>query len=131
MEKKFGIATKAIIRRGDGKYLVVFKSETEDINPNEIDIPGGRLKFGEDILTGLKREIKEELGIEIEVIKPSRVWSLIKSDLHLAGITFLANYLGGEVGLSGEHTRYQWVTKEEVLNGDYPKWIKNEFKELS
>lgn len=130
MERKFGIATKAIIKNNENKYLVVFKSETEDINPNEIDIPGGRLKFGEDVNEGLKREITEELGIEIEILKPSRVWSLIKEELHLVGITFLANYIGGEVGLSGEHTHFQWVSKEEILDGDYPKWIKNEFKEL-
>lgn len=129
MEKRFGIAVKAIIKKGD-EYLVLFKSDIEDINPNEIDIPGGRIEFGENIEEALKREIKEELGIEIAVRNPSRVWGFVKEDLHLIGITFLADYLEGKIVLSGEHRSYKWVTKDAALRGSYPKWIKNEFNAL-
>lgn len=130
MENYFGVATKAIIKNQEGKYLVLFKSEIEDINPNEIDIPGGRLEFGEDIEEGLKREIREEINLTINIEKPSRVWSLLKDNLHLVGITFLATYVEGSINLSDEHNSYRWVTKEEILEGDYPKWIKKEFFNL-
>ena len=130
MDKKFGVATKAIIKNNDGKFLVIFKSDTEEISPNKIDIPGGRLKFGEKLEEGLKREIKEELGITIEIIKLSRVWSLIKDDFHLVGLTFLAEYTSGEVQLSGEHTNFKWVDKKTIIRGDYPKWIKEEFSTI-
>ena len=128
MERKFCIAVKAIIKNEEGKYLVLFKSETEEINPKEIDIPGGRMKFGESAEESLKREIEEEIGVEIEIIKPSRIWGFVKNDLHLVGITFLAKYIGGEFRLSGEHTKYEWIDKEKILTGNYPKWIKEEFK---
>lgn len=127
MDRKFGVATKAIIKNNDGKFLVIFKSDTEEISPNEIDIPGGRLKFGEKLEEGLKREIREELGITIENIKLSRAWSLIKDDLHLVGLTFLADYISGEVQLSGEHTDFKWIDKETIIKGEYPEWIKKEF----
>lgn len=131
MDRKFGIATKAIIKNQDNKFLVIFKSDTEEISPNEIDLPGGRLKFGEELEEGLKREVKEELGIRIEISRLSRVWVLIKDDLHLVGLTFLANYISGEIKSSGEHTNFQWVDKETILNGNYPKWIKKEFNEIA
>ena len=108
MEKKFGVATKAIIQNKDGKFLVLFKSELEDIGQNEIDIPGGRIEFGEDSITSLMREIKEETNLEIDVIRPSRVWNLIKDDLHLVCITFIANLIGGVINLSGEHDSYNF-----------------------
>jgi 8-oxo-dGTP diphosphatase len=130
MENHFGVAIKAIIKNQEEKYLVLFKSEIEDINPNEIDIPGGRLEFGEDIEEGLKREIREEIGLIISIEKPSRVWSLLKDDLHLVGITFLATYVEGSINLSNEHNSYRWVTKEEILEGEYPNWIKKEFINL-
>lgn len=130
MERKFGVAIKAIIKNDGGRYLVLYKSETEEINPNEIDIPGGRMKFGENAEESLKREVYEEIGIMIEVIKPSRVWGFVKDNLHLVGITFLAKYVKGEFKLSGEHTRYEWIGKKKILTGDYPKWIKEEFKIL-
>lgn len=128
MEKKFGVATKAIIKNENGKFLVLYKSETEEISPNEIDVPGGRMKFGEKAEESIKREVKEEVGINIEIVKPLRVWGLIKDDLHLVGITFLAKYIDGEFMLSGEHTKYEWIDKEKILVGDYPEWIKEEFK---
>lgn len=130
MERKFGVAIKAIIKNDDERYLVLYKSETEEINPNEIDIPGGRMKFGENAEESLKREVYEEIGIMIEVIKPSRVWGFVKDNLHLVGITFLAKYVNGEFKLSGEHTRYEWVDKKKILTGDYQKWIKEEFRIL-
>ena len=131
MNKEFGIALKALIKNKEGKYLILHKSDKDDINPNQIDIPGGRMEFGEDFISALKREIKEELNIEIEIGKPSRVWSLIKDNLHLIGITFNAQYLTGEIKLSFEHDSYSWVSKEEIANGNYPLWIKEEFKSLS
>jgi 8-oxo-dGTP diphosphatase len=130
MDRKFGVATKAIIKNKDNKFLVIFKSDTEEISPNEIDLPGGRLKFGEEIEDGLRREVEEELGLKIEILKLSRAWSLIKDDLHLVGLTFLANYVSGEIKLSGEHTNFQWVDRDTILKGDYPKWIKKEFENI-
>jgi 8-oxo-dGTP diphosphatase len=130
MEQKFGVATKAIIKNKDNKFLVLLRSDIEEISPNEIDIPGGRLKFGEELEDGLKREVKEELGITIEILKLSRAWSLIKDDLHLVGLTFLANYVGGEIELSGEHNNFQWVSKSDIMEGDCPKWIKEEFSKI-
>jgi 8-oxo-dGTP diphosphatase len=130
MDRKFGIATKAIIKNKDNRFLVIFKSDTEEISPNEIDIPGGRLKFGEIFEDGLKREIKEELGITIKIVKLSRAWSLIKDELHLVGLTFLADYVDGEVQLSGEHTSFKWVNKESIIKGNYPSWIKKEFEAI-
>lgn len=130
MDRKFGVATKAIIRNDEGKYLVLHKSEIEKISPNEIDIPGGRMKFGEGVEESLKREIAEELGIHIEIEKPLRVWGFIKDNLHLVGITFLAKYIDGEIKLSEEHTKHEWVGRDKILMGDYPEWIKEEFKRL-
>ncbi|MFA7209133.1 MAG: NUDIX domain-containing protein [Parcubacteria group bacterium] len=130
MERKFGVATKALIKNDDGKYLVLYKSGTEEINPNGIDIPGGRMEFGESAEESLKREVREELGINIEIGRPSRVWGFVKDGLHLVGITFLAKYAGGELKLSGEHTGYGWIDKNMVLEGVYPEWIKEEFERV-
>ncbi len=130
MEKRFGVATKAIIENGEGKFLVLFKSNDEDINPNEIDIPGGRIEFAEEPDACLVREVKEETDLDIKVIKPTRVWSLVKEDFQLIGITYLVELIGGDISLSGEHDAYRWMTKEEIINGEYPKWIKKEFAGL-
>ena len=48
----------------DGKVLLV--RESKDIS-GKWEMPGGGLDFGEDIREGLKREIKEEIGLDIEI----------------------------------------------------------------
>ena len=50
----------AFIKNGD-KYLLETADERSN---NTIAIPGGHVLAGEDGITGLKRELKEELGLE-------------------------------------------------------------------
>jgi len=129
--KKFGIATKAIISDEKDCYLILHKSSEEEVNPNEADIPGGRVEFGEDLEAGLIREVLEETGLNIRIKSPTRTWSLVKEDLHLVGITFLAEVVEfKEVILSNEHSGYKWLKKEEIMLGEYPAWLKKEFEQI-
>ena len=41
-----------------------------DKNKEHITLIGGRIKSGEDSITALKREIKEEIGADTEYVKP-------------------------------------------------------------
>lgn len=41
------------------------------------EIPGGHINFGENIVEGLKREIKEEMNVEIKVGDPFFVFDYI------------------------------------------------------
>lgn len=52
----------------DGKLLL--SREAESNSGQAFDLPGGGLDFGEDINTGFRREIKEEIGLS--VIKMSK-----------------------------------------------------------
>lgn len=126
---KFGVAVKAIIKHND-KYLVIKKSSSEDVTPNNFDIPGGRLEFKEKPEEALHREVKEETGLKIDIIAPTRTWSFCpKDDFQLVGITFLCNLLDGELKLSDEHTLGEWHSYKEIIeNNFFPDWLKEEFK---
>lgn len=126
MSQTFWVATKAVIINDQGKILIIYKSNKDEVNPNDYDIPGGRLEFWEKIEDGIKREVKEELGIEVQIEKPSRVRWFVKNDLHLIWITFLAKYLGWKIALSFEHTNFMRKTKKEILDGNFPKRLKEE-----
>lgn len=54
----YRVSVKALIKNTEGKILVLKE------NQDTWSLPGGGLDHGEDPIIGLKREIKEELGIE-------------------------------------------------------------------
>lgn len=125
---EFGVAVKAIIKK-DGKYLIIRKSKDEDVTPNTIDIPGGRIEFGEEPEDALKREVKEEVGLDVTIIGPIKTWNFkTKDDFQLVGITFLCETEGGNVTLSDEHTEYHWKTHDELKEIGLPSWSLKEFE---
>ena len=58
--------------------------------------PGGGLEEGETLEEGVIREIKEEFGINVKVIK--RLYELENTKLHMKEYFFLCEYLDGEFG---------------------------------
>ncbi len=58
-----GILTK------DGKFLVEKRRDDDDADPGYVEIPGGHVREGESLENALRREMKEELGIEVERMK--------------------------------------------------------------
>lgn len=73
-----------------------------------IDQPGGRLEFGENPYDALKREIAEEVGLEVEIVRPIHVWTYVKNteEFQLVGINYLCAWTSGEVVLSEEHEKF-------------------------
>ena len=61
----FGVAVKAYIFK-DNKLLVIYKTEAE---------------FGEQPEIALRREVYEEVGLQIDVLQPFMVWSFVKNEL--------------------------------------------------
>jgi mutator protein MutT len=48
------------------KFLVEKRREDDEADPGYVEIPGGHVDPGETLEDALRREMKEELGIEVE-----------------------------------------------------------------
>jgi 8-oxo-dGTP pyrophosphatase MutT (NUDIX family) len=59
----------------DGKLLLI--RESESLSGQKWELPGGGLDFGEDIATGFRREIEEEMGLTVVKMSkaPIYVWA--------------------------------------------------------
>ncbi|PZO29339.1 MAG: DNA mismatch repair protein MutT [Flavobacteriaceae bacterium] len=108
--------TCAIVYFND-KILVTQRSEKMKL-PLKWEFPGGKLEDGEGEINCIKREIKEELNIEIDVISQlsNSVFDYETFKINL--IPFIANYVSGEIILS-EHKDYKLLDKSELLNLDW------------
>jgi 8-oxo-dGTP diphosphatase len=88
----------------------------------KIDVPGGFLEVGEHPVDGLKREVREELGLEIEVdptpvllaphaYGPEGVWAL--------AIGFRARVLEGTPDPADDVAEARWIDAGEVDSVDF------------
>jgi mutator protein MutT len=62
-----GVGVGAIIANRDGKLFLAQRGPQAQNERGLWEFPGGSVEFGERLIDALKREIREEYGIEIEV----------------------------------------------------------------
>ncbi len=109
-------AMKAIILF-NRKVLIVKRNETHKFGAGTWEFVGGKLEFGEDLVTGLKREIMEETGLEVTVERLLLATSFKTHDYRqVVIITYMCRSETDAVTLSGEHTEYIWADKTTLLS---------------
>ena len=108
--------TCAIILK-DSKILVTQRSEKMKL-PLKWEFPGGKLESNENEVDCIKREIKEELNIEIKVIKKLSNSIFDYGTFKINLIPFLVNFSSGEILLL-EHKEYKLLYKSELSNLDW------------
>jgi len=115
----FRLSLKTFIMNGNDTLLI--KRASDDVQKPEIwEIPGGRIELGENPFEGLKREVKEETGLEIKIIHPVSVRHFQREDEQtVTMIIFLSQANNKNIKLSSEHTDSDWIPFErckEKLN---------------
>ncbi|HEY6736121.1 MAG TPA: NUDIX domain-containing protein [Candidatus Saccharimonadia bacterium] len=118
------IATKAIIANAQGQILILREADTyeEGTNHGRYHLPGGRLNAGEPFRAGLKREIMEETGLEVEQGEPVFVgewFPVIKGQPNqIVAIFFACRAATTEVRLSEEHDHFVWIDPADAGHYD-------------
>ena len=137
-ERKFlGATVSAIIERfHDGEWQVLlqtrWKPEEDERHSGLLEIPGGRIEVGEDFYTALKREVKEECGLEIVDIKPGRETQTRGkfNEVSVAFVPFCGErYLGSNfVGSAFVCAAKGELIERGVYDAKEPRWVR--FSEL-
>jgi len=106
----------AIIERG-GKVLCTQRSETMSL-PLKWEFPGGKINEGESPEECLKRELAEELGIEVSIGAPLSVSTYRYPTFSVTLYPFICKIISGEIVLH-EHAAMSWLSPEELQNLDW------------
>lgn len=117
MELQVGV--KILLKNKEDKYLVLLRSaEKYPEAGQQWEIPGGRITPGTTLDENLKREVKEETGLEIlGEFTLITAQDILKTNKHIVRLSY-AGLADGKVKLSDEHTDFKWLNLEEILKLD-------------
>jgi len=119
MVSKLFVATKAFIVNDEGKVLIVRESSKYEDGAHlaEYDVPGGRVEPGQRFDESLRREIREEINLEIEIGKPFFVheWRPVVrgEEWQVVAIFFKCVPKSVDVKLGGDHDAFEWIDPKE------------------
>tara|TARA_Y100000034_G_scaffold82823_1_gene99198 strand:- start:235 stop:663 length:429 start_codon:yes stop_codon:yes gene_type:complete len=111
---KTNIAQYALIIR-DKKMLVLWPAGDDE--PLWV-LPGGRLNEDDgNYVKSLDREVDEEIGVGIRLIEPFYVDMYeVKRKAHRYAVFFLCDLDEGEIKLSHEHYKHEWLSFEQLMD---------------
>ncbi len=126
------VVSTAIIRK-DGRYLIVKRTLDKKVFPGKWTVPGGGLEGDDYINTpkttadawyfavenSLRREIREEVGLEVEKLNYLLDLVFIRpDDIPVVTLSYYCDWKSGDVKLNEENVDYKWVDFEEAKNYD-------------
>ena len=112
------VTAVAVIRREDGRILLLRRREDEAVYPGFYTFPGGKVEGNETISQALVKEVKEECGLDLEpgfiLIKEKAIG---RPDGQTSkSLSFLCKTKNPDAVVlhEGDFTDYVWVNLEEL-----------------
>lgn len=119
------LATLGYVLSPDGKKVLLIhrNARPDDAHLGKYNGLGGKLEPDEDIISGMKRELREEAGIEVEVMQFRGTVNWPGFGRHEEGwlaFIFLIERFSGEPHASNPEGTLDWVPIDKVM--DLPLW---------
>ncbi len=126
---EFPVSIKGVILKKDQVLLV--KNHRD-----EWELPGGRIEIGESSAQCLKREIREELKLDVKIVTiiDTKLFEVIPGK-HIFLVAFLCEMTNDNdiIEISHEHTKFQWFMIKELVQikipTEYVETIEKSIKE--
>ena len=101
------------------KVFLPKRAITKKFLPNVHELPGGHIDFGENVESGLKREILEEFGMKIRVGDPFYVFTYTNGvkGSHSIEVIYFASFTDPieNINLNPEdHSEFGWFAETEL-----------------
>lgn len=123
------VGVKILLKNSEGKYLLARRNPKKypEVGP-KWDIIGGRINPGSALIENLKREIKEEVGLDYQglpklvaaqdILVPGRAESAaepLQIEKHVVRLTY-AGEIEGQPQIDEESLEAKWFSPEELNN---------------
>lgn len=102
----------------DGRLLLIRRARPP--TQGLFSLPGGAVEAGETLFEALKREVREEVGLEIEPLALAGYREAITRDAsgrverHFVILAFVSRLVAGAPALSEEVSEVRWTLPDEI-----------------
>jgi nucleoside triphosphatase len=113
----------AVVTDEEGRVLLCRMAPDRGVFPGQWALPGGGVEPGERIEAALRREVREELGIDLAAATPL----LFKDDvlektlgegrselLHMVFLVYACRPASTEIALNEEFSEFSWADRAEL-----------------
>lgn len=112
------VGVSAIIHNKKGEILLEKRDSKVRFYPGYLGLPGGLVEFGETLEEALKREMKEELGVTIKLIKRvKKVYQELPNkkykNVHLIGFSYYCK-IKGTPKAKDETKEVKWIKPSKI-----------------
>jgi len=104
----------------DFKFLCAQRSESKfDYLSKKFEFPGGKVEEGESLTQALKREIREELNLDIKIVSEYDSLNYSYPDFKVFITFFLCEVSSLDNLIVTEHHKLVWLNKNELNTLDW------------
>lgn len=97
----------------DNKILMVQENRKE--KKGKWNMPAGKLEDNEDLIIAVKREVKEETNLNIDIKKLICIEENVSEKGQLLVLYFFGEYVSGEIQFDNEEiSNVVWMSQEEI-----------------
>lgn len=114
---RYTLGAFAVILDSDDRVLVSHRRDLDLWN-----LPGGRVQVGELPDAAVVREVREETGLDVEVIRLTGVYGRNDGRADMV-FTFECGVLGGRLVVTEEADRHEWFAVDQLPVNTIPKQV--------
>jgi len=118
MQGRIVVGVAAVIWNSRGDVLLIRRAK--EPRKGQWSLPGGKLEFGETLLEGVLREVREETGLEVEILGLVDVAETIRdasvgaADDHFVLIDYGARVISGTAEAASDGAAARWFPLDEL-----------------
>jgi ppGpp synthetase/RelA/SpoT-type nucleotidyltranferase len=130
-QKPLSLAVCGLITDAAGQYLLIRRSQQSRHNAGLWEPPGGKCEPGETIDAALRREVREETGLDVHLTRVLGASHLDLPEGTVACLLVETQLDGGQFRLSAEHDDHRWLPRAQLGGLPVPEHFREFLRQLA